>query len=84
MAVRIDIEALLESLPTDVREQALDASTQLRSLRSSDGGARAAVTTKDGGALDCWVGIVDGDLVADCECRADRHQHRSGPCAPTP
>lgn len=74
VAVRIDIDALLESLPADVREQALNASTRLRSLRSSDGGARAAVGTPDGGALDCWVGVMDGALAADCECRAERHQ----------
>jgi hypothetical protein len=77
VAVRIDIDALLENLPVDVRNQALDASTRLRSLRSSDGGARAAVTTADGGVLDCWVGVVDGALAAHCECRADRHQHQS-------
>jgi hypothetical protein len=74
VAVRIDIDALLESLPVDVLHQALDASTRFRSLRSSDGGARAAVTTADGGVLDCWVGVVDGALAADCECRAERRQ----------
>lgn len=74
MAVRINIDALLESLPINVRKQALDASMRLRSLRSSDGGARAAVTTPDGAALDCWVGVVDGELAADCECRTGPHQ----------
>lgn len=76
MAVRIDIDALLENLPAAIRDQALDASTRSRSLRASDGGARAAVTTSDGGALDCWVGVVDGSLAADCECRAHPHQHQ--------
>jgi hypothetical protein len=75
VAVRIDIDALLESLPTDVRDTALDASTRYRSLRPSDGGARAAVTTADGSVLDCWVGVVDGELATDCECRAGRRQH---------
>lgn len=74
MAVRIDIDALLESLPINVRKQALDASMRLRSLRSDDGGARAAVTTPDGAVLDCWVGVVDSELAADCECRTGRHQ----------
>ncbi|MGH6656081.1 MAG: hypothetical protein ACRDVE_12860 [Actinocrinis sp.] len=77
MAVHIDIDALLESLPADVRSQALDASTRLRSLRSSDGGARAAVITADAGVVACWIGVVDGALAADCECRADRHRHQS-------
>jgi len=74
VAVRIDTDALLEDLPIDVRNQALDASTRFRSLRSSGGGARAAVTTADGSVLDCWVGVVHGALAAHCECRADRHQ----------
>jgi len=68
------VDALLEDLPIDVRNQALDASTRFRSLRSSGGGARAAVTTADGSVLDCWVGVVHGALAAHCECRADRHQ----------
>lgn len=76
VAVRIDIDALLESLPADVRNQALDASTRLRSLRSGDGGARAAVTTADGSTLDCWVGVVGGELAADCECRAGGNQRQ--------
>jgi hypothetical protein len=77
VAVRIDIDALLESLPADVRNQASDASTGLRSLWPSDGGARAALTTADGGVLDCWVGVVDGELAADCECRTGRRRHQS-------
>jgi hypothetical protein len=82
VAIRIDIDALLENLPTDVRNTALDVSTRIRSLRSSDGGARAAVTTPDSGAMDCWVGVADGELAADCECRAGRHQGRPQPlCA---
>ncbi len=68
MAVRIDIEALLDSLPADVGAEAAQP-MRLRSLRSSDGGARAAVTTPDKRTLDCWVGVRGGDLVADCECR---------------
>ncbi|HEU5429686.1 MAG TPA: hypothetical protein VFU74_22585 [Actinocrinis sp.] len=74
MAVRIDTDALIENLPIDVRNQALDAPARFRSLRSSDGGARAAVTTADGSVLDCWVGVIGGALAAHCECRADRHQ----------
>jgi hypothetical protein len=81
VAVRIDIEALLEDLPAEIREQAVDASTRFRSLRSSEGGARAAVTTADGSAADCWVGVVDGDLAADCECRRrDRRDDDAGLC----
>lgn len=71
MAVRIDIDALLDSLPTDIRDEALTRPMRLRSLRSSNGGARAAVITPSGQAVDCWIGVRGGELAADCECRAE-------------
>lgn len=67
MAVRIDVDALLESLPAEIRAEAA-RSMRLRSLRSSDGGARAAVTSPDSRTLDCWVGVRGGALTANCEC----------------
>lgn len=69
MAVRIDIEALLDTLPAEIRAEAAQ-SMRLRSLRTSDGGARAAVTTPDARTLDCWVGVRGGALTANCECRS--------------
>jgi hypothetical protein len=80
MALRIDIDALFDELTAKARAEAVDPATSTRSLRPDRGGVRAAVTTGAGTRTthDCWVGIVNGQLMVDCECRTDE---RSRPCA---
>jgi hypothetical protein len=72
MAVRIDIDALLDSVDAETRDTALDLAESIRSLRPSSGGARAAVGTHPAKPVDCWIGIRAGILTADCECRRAR------------
>ena len=69
MAVRIDAQAFRDSISEAVSEDAL----RLRSdgsvgeVESAGGGAQAVVRDQDS-AFRPWVGIVDRDFVADCDC----------------
>ncbi|MDR7277395.1 hypothetical protein [Catenuloplanes atrovinosus] len=67
MAVRIDIQAFRDSVPTEVAGAAdrLMSDGAVGDLESSGGGVLAEV-----GDVQTWVGIVDGAFSGDCDCAA--------------
>ncbi|WP_232290097.1 hypothetical protein [Micromonospora sp. ATCC 39149] len=69
MAVRIDVEAFGESIPTEVGEEAarLLSAGSVGDLESVGGGVQAVVHDREA-ALQPWIGIVDGIFIGDCEC----------------
>lgn len=69
MAVRIDVEAFRDSIPTAVDENAarLLADGNVGELESAGGGVQALVRDHDA-TFQPWVGIVDGIFTGDCDC----------------
>ena len=69
MAVRIDVEAFRDSIPTVVGETAARLLTDgsVGELEPAGGGVQAVVRDHDG-AFQPWVGIVDGIFTGDCDC----------------
>jgi hypothetical protein len=69
VAVRIDIEAFRESVPTPVGEAAarLLSNGSLGELEPAGGGVQAVVRDHDG-VFQAWIGIVDGIFTGDCDC----------------
>jgi uncharacterized Zn finger protein len=41
---------------------------RISELDADDGGASAVVEDPEQGALDVWVGVVDGELTGECDC----------------
>jgi hypothetical protein len=69
VAVRIDVEAFRDSIPTAVSEAAarLLNDGSLGELEPAGGGVQAVVRDR-GAAFQPWVGIVDGVSTGDCDC----------------
>ena len=69
MAVRIDVEAFHDSIPTAVGEAAARLLTDdnVGELEPAGGGVQALVRDHDA-AFQPWVGIVDGIFTGDCDC----------------
>ncbi|MFI7435788.1 hypothetical protein [Micromonospora haikouensis] len=69
MAVRIDVEAFRDSIPTAANENAarLLADGNVGGLESAGGGVQALVRDHDA-TFRPWVGIVDGIFTGDCDC----------------
>ena len=69
MAVRIDIDAFRESVPTPVAEAAarLLSNGSVGELEPAGGGVQAVVHSHDG-VFQPWIGIVDGLFTTDCDC----------------
>ncbi|WP_256091899.1 hypothetical protein [Micromonospora haikouensis] len=69
MAVRIDVEAFRDSIPTAVGETAARLLTDggVGELESAGGGVQALVRDHDA-TFQPWVGIVDRIFTGDCDC----------------
>ncbi|MGC5331164.1 hypothetical protein [Micromonospora sp. DT62] len=69
MAVRIDVEAFRDSIPTAVGETAARLLTDgsVGELEPAGGGVQALVREHDA-TFQPWVGIVDGIFTGDCDC----------------
>lgn len=65
MAVKLDVDALCDSVAPTVREAAQRwlASGRVGEITAVGGGASASVDH-----VAVWVGIVGGDFVAECDC----------------
>ncbi|SCG72338.1 hypothetical protein [Micromonospora halophytica] len=69
MAVRIDIDAFRESVPSSVAESAarLLSNGSVGELVPAGGGVQAVVHSHDG-VFQPWIGIVGGLFTTDCDC----------------
>lgn len=69
MAVRIDVQAFRDSIPTAVSEAAarLSDDGSVGELESVGGGVQAVVRDSDA-AFQPWVGIVERTFSGDCDC----------------
>lgn len=69
MAVRIDVEAFRDSIPTAVGEAAARLLTDdsVGEVEQAGGGVQAVVRDRSA-AFQPWVGIVDGVFTGDCDC----------------
>ncbi|WP_319463884.1 hypothetical protein [Micromonospora sp. RTP1Z1] len=69
MAVRFDIDAFRESIPTAVAEAAarLLSDGSVGEIEPAGGGVQAVVRGHDG-VFQPWIGIVDGLFTTDCDC----------------